>query len=311
MAPALNFQTDVVAKHRATPAAFYRALRQRGRHIYARQCVGALRNCVSARGRHCDQRLQMRGFGSQRVASRLDDAGRFLRQISGVEPNDTGQSLTVGKAGFGIHQRVGMFGRYLNMIAQHGIVPHLERGNACPFAILRLQRGDGAPPARCRITQSVERRIIARGNIAAARRLCGWREDQRARQFINQRTMPVQCRQQAQQQCGNFLPLGQFFPERTGCIQPVPQCPQIPRGTAPGHNPTQCTANIRQCRQYITQICTLAALLRQPVHQIEPVIHRAHIGKRRREIRAQHPRAGTSDRPVHRAQQASGARSLR
>src|SRR3712207_7691830 len=44
-----------------------------------------------------------------------------------VEANDSRQSLPMGEAALGAHQPVGMLGRHLDMIAEHRIVPDLER----------------------------------------------------------------------------------------------------------------------------------------------------------------------------------------
>src|SRR3546814_5429106 len=63
-------------------------------------------------------RLEMRGFGGDRVDARLGDAARGFVEVGRVEAHDTRERLAVGEARFGRHQRVGVFCGHLDMIAE-------------------------------------------------------------------------------------------------------------------------------------------------------------------------------------------------
>ena len=101
-------------------------------------------------GCNCElgQLLHMRGLGRKRVGARLDNAARFLVKFGRVEAHHACQRLTVREAAFGRHQSVGVPGRDLDMIAEHRIVPDLERRDLRRIAIAAFERGDGAASVR-------------------------------------------------------------------------------------------------------------------------------------------------------------------
>ena len=78
------------------------------------------------------QLLGVRGLGGERMRAGLDHAARFFVQLGRVEADDAGQRLAMGEAAVGRHQPVGVPGRDLDMIAEHGVVADLER--AMPVA---------------------------------------------------------------------------------------------------------------------------------------------------------------------------------
>src|ERR1700709_2217102 len=86
----------------------------------------------------------MRLLGGERVRAGLPDLKRELVQRRGVEAGDAGERLAVGEAAVRAHQRVGMFGADLDMIAEHAIVADLEAGDAGLVAVARLERSDRA-----------------------------------------------------------------------------------------------------------------------------------------------------------------------
>src|SRR3546814_17307633 len=90
-----------------------------------------------------------------------------------------------------------MLGGHLDMIAEHAVMPDLERGDAGAFAILRFERRDRLAPVARRFAQRVERMIIAFGDIAALRRVDRRRLEERTGEFLDQRPMAVASRETA------------------------------------------------------------------------------------------------------------------
>ena len=90
------------------------------------------------------QLLGMRGFGGERMRAGLDHAARFFVQFGRVEADHAGQRLAVGEAAVGRHQLVGVPRGDFDVIAEHGIVPDLERRDAGRVAVAAFERGDGA-----------------------------------------------------------------------------------------------------------------------------------------------------------------------
>src|SRR3546814_3255575 len=66
----------------------------------------------------------------------------LLVQIGGVETHHARERLAVGEAAVGLHQRVGVARGHLDMIAEDVVVADLERGDARPCAIIRLEARD-------------------------------------------------------------------------------------------------------------------------------------------------------------------------
>src|SRR3546814_15897768 len=87
----------------------------------------------------------MRGLGGERVRARLPDLERGLVQIGGVETHHARERLAVGEAAVGLHQRVGVARGHLDMIAEDVVVADLERGDARPCAVIRLERSEERP----------------------------------------------------------------------------------------------------------------------------------------------------------------------
>jgi len=115
----------------------------------------------------------------------------------------------------GLHQRIGSPCRDFDMIAEHAIVPDLERRHAGRGAKLGLQRGDRAASARAGIAQVVECGVISRRDIPPVRRFDRWRWYQRTLQQVDQAAMAAQQRCDVAEQA-----------RRIGkCIEPLPQVP--------------------------------------------------------------------------------------
>ena len=110
--------------------------------------------CGAAATASSGQLLGMRGFGGERVRAGLDDAARFLVQFGRIEADHAGERLAMGEAAVGRHQPVGVPGRHFDVIAEHRIVPDLERADAGRVAIARLERGDGAAAVRGGVAQA-------------------------------------------------------------------------------------------------------------------------------------------------------------
>ena len=79
---------------------------------------------------------------------------RLLVQVGRIEADHAGQRLAVGEAAVRRHQPVGVPGRHLDMIAEHRIVPDLQRRDAGRVAISRLERRDRPPAIRRRRAQA-------------------------------------------------------------------------------------------------------------------------------------------------------------
>ena len=157
----------------AAPIALRSALGERGGHINTRQGIGACGNGIAAGQYQRHQLFQMRRFGGQRMAASLRDADRFFMQFWRIEPHRPRHRLPMGKACPGGHQSIAMLGRHLDKIAKNGIVADFERRYARHIAITRFQLRDCLSSIAPRHPQHIQSRVIAFGDIAALRGVCG------------------------------------------------------------------------------------------------------------------------------------------
>ena len=167
MAAAFDLQARLLDDLRPAPAAFSRALGLSGRHIDPRQRRRRGGNRLARGDGFADQLLEMRLLRRQRMAARFGDAARFLVQRERIEAHRAGHRLAVGEAAVGRHQRIGVTARHLDEIAEHAVVPDLERGHPGLVAVLRFERGDRAARMGRDRAQLIERRIVALGDEAA------------------------------------------------------------------------------------------------------------------------------------------------
>jgi hypothetical protein len=146
MAALRDGKAAIRGKAGTAPIALDRALGIGSGDIQARYGLGGGGDCVAARRHRFDQFLEMRRLGGDRMAASLGDPRRLFVQLGRVEPDHARQRLPVGEAAVRRHQRIAMLGRHLDMIAEHAIVPDLERGDPGFRTIAGLKRGDRLPP---------------------------------------------------------------------------------------------------------------------------------------------------------------------
>ena len=115
------------------------------------------------------QLLHVRRFSGQRMSPGFDHPPRLLVQLWRVETNDAGERLAMREAAVGRHQSVGMPRRDFDVIAEHGIVPDLERRDSGQLAVPVLERGNCPATIRRGRPQGIERGVIALGDVAALR----------------------------------------------------------------------------------------------------------------------------------------------
>ena len=79
-----------------------------------------------------------------------------------------------------------MPGGHLDVIAEDGIVPDLERGDAGRLAVAAFEFGDGAAAVVRGRAEAVELGVVALGNEPALGRVERGRGDQSAAEFVDQ-----------------------------------------------------------------------------------------------------------------------------
>ena len=282
---------------------------ERGGDVEAREHVAARGDRFAARDGGVGQRFEMRQLGGDGVNARLRHAARRLVQIRRVEADDPRERLAVGKARFGCHQRIGMFRRHLDMIAEHAVVADLERGDAGAVAILRLQRGNRLAPVARGFAQRVERMIIALGDIAALRRIDRRRFDQRAGQLVDERAMTVESRQQPREQRRQAGTLRQALAQQPRAAQRIAKLGEVARPPAPRDEAAERTPRVGQRAERGAEIAAPQRIARETVDKVEPVEDRGLVGERAREIVGEQARARRGHRAVDRAEQAAIARA--
>ena len=197
--------------------------------------------------------------------------------------------------------------RHLDMIAEHAVVPDLERGDAGARAVVRLQRGDRAPPARAGVAQIVERGVIAFGDIAALRShrsaARGPARGSAGRSARRGRAVAARVRRAA---AGGVAIRSSRSPSRHAPSSPSRNCPRsrgLPRPAASRPSARPISAQPAQRR---AQRCRASALSStQQLHQIEPRLDRARVHQRRADIGGEQPRARARHGAVDRVEQAA------
>src|SRR3546814_16439127 len=111
---------------------------ERSGDVDAREYVARRGDRLAATDRGVGERLEMRGFGGDRVDARLGDAARGFVEVGRVEAHDTPERLAVGEARFRRPPRVGRFYGHPDMITEPALVADLERGHARQVPILRF-----------------------------------------------------------------------------------------------------------------------------------------------------------------------------
>ena len=172
-------------------------------------------------------------------AARLDHPARLGMQVGRIEPHHPGQGLAVGEAAVRHHQPVGVARGDFDMVAEHRIVPDLQRRDPGRVAILCLQRRNRPPPVAARAAKSVQCGVIPLGDITALGRVDRRLGHQRDPQPVGQPRMPAQIRQQRTKQWRTLLFSLKLFPQLRRAPQPVAQLGQVPRSPAARHQPAQ------------------------------------------------------------------------
>ena len=181
-----NYDTDIFQPLIAAPPALGGALSLSCCNIDPRERRCGRGDCLARGHDLADQLFEMRILGRQRVPAGFGDAAGLLVQRKRIEAHRAGHRLAMGEAAFGGHQRVGVARGHLDEIAEHAVMPDLERGHARLVAVLRLKRGDGAAGVRRDQPQLVERGVVALGDEAALAALGRRRRHERARQQVGQ-----------------------------------------------------------------------------------------------------------------------------
>ena len=117
----------------------------------------------------------------------------------------------------------------------------LERRDAGLGAELRLQRGDRAAAPGTGVAQIVQRRVVARRDIAAVRRLDRGGGDERAGEQVDQRAVAAQVRHDLSEQHGAApQPVG----ESPCAVKTVAKLAEVARGAATGDEAAEGAADI-------------------------------------------------------------------
>ena len=115
----------------------------------------------------------MRPLQSQRPVGGAVDAALEFAQFDRREAHRAGQSLPVDER---LGQALRAPRRHFDVIAEHVVVAHLERGDVGGRAVARLQGANQAPALVAQGHRLVERRVVTAGDDAAvghARRRAG------------------------------------------------------------------------------------------------------------------------------------------
>ena len=167
----VEFEARLIDQRGQAPLAFGRALGIARGDVEPGDGVGGGGDARRGGDGQGGQFLGVGGLGGERVRAGLDHAARLAVEVGRIEAHHPGQGLAVGEAAVGGHQPVGVARGDFDMIAEHGVVADLERGDAGRLAVARFKRGDGAAAVAADVAQRVERGVIAFGDIAALGRV--------------------------------------------------------------------------------------------------------------------------------------------
>ena len=204
MASRLQLETRLIGELRKDPIVFGSTKRMAGCDIDARNCLGGCGDLRSrAHGQRC-QLLRVRGLGCQPMRASLDHSRRFLMKLRRIEAHDPSERLAMSEAAVRRHQPVGVLRRDLDMIAEHGVVPDLQRADPGRITVARFECRNRAASVRSGVTERIQRRIVAFRDVAAFRRIDGRRFDQSRAQPVDQRAVAAEERQERVEQARPF-----------------------------------------------------------------------------------------------------------
>src|SRR3546814_9006478 len=89
MAAAADVEAGLVGKVGTAPIVAHRMVGERSGDVDAREYVARRGDRLAATDRGVGERLEMRGFGGDRVDARLGDAARGFVEVGRVEAHDT------------------------------------------------------------------------------------------------------------------------------------------------------------------------------------------------------------------------------
>lgn len=148
-------------------------------------------------------------------------------QCKRVETHRPGHGLAVGETAVGSHQRIAMARGHLDKIAQHPIVPDLQRGDPGIGAVFRLQRGNRAARIARDLPQLIKRMVKSGGNKAALSAFGRRAGHKRTRKMIGKLPMPRKARQEVIEEQGPLSAHSKQIKDPSGFDQTIAQLTQI------------------------------------------------------------------------------------
>ena len=246
MASAFHVENRIIGQAGTAPFTVARPFSLTDGHVDPRQRVRRSCNRLARFDDLPRQFLEMGFLGSQRMRSGLRDPTGFLMQAHRIEAHGARHGLTVRKAAFGSHQGIAMPGGDFDEIAQHLVMPDLQRRDARVFAILALQCRNGAARISARLAQCVERVIVALRDVAPLGPLGRRNWHERARQRIDQSAMPAQRVGGLCHQRGHVGGLRDELLQLACAREPIPDLAQVARTSAACDHAAKCTRDVGQ-----------------------------------------------------------------
>ena len=169
MAAAFDDETMTVVDVRPRVIALGGKMRERAGDIEAAERLGAFLDRGALRDDAGSEPLENLEFEPERAVGGAGDLGFQFAQFGGGEAHLAGQRLAVdeGRVERRGQQLVAVLGGDLDEIAEHVVVPDLERADAGFLGIARLQGGDHAAGFVAQRARLVEARVVAFAHEAA------------------------------------------------------------------------------------------------------------------------------------------------
>ncbi len=262
---------------------------------------------LCARGRDgCGEALEDFEFQPERAVGRIGDLGLKLAELRRGEAHLAGERLAMDEAGVErrSEQLLAVLRRDVDEIAEHVVVPDLQRADAGRLGVAHLQRGDDAARFVAQRARLVERALAARAHEAAVAL--------ERRQFVGEcagklgrdgRIGPPQCGRRLRDLVRHDRKRREPCRKLGRGRDAVADAGEIARPAAADDKPRQRAGEIGRRLEPLAHFGAQAAVAREHRDGVEPARDLLRIGERRGEPLRQQPRAGRRHGAVDGGQQ--------
>ena len=283
------------------------------RHVDLGNRGGGGGDVVRARRRLADQIVEQLELHRQRAVRGARDPVGEVGKLRRREPHRAGHRLAVDEPVVA-EQPLAAIGTDFDEIPEHVVVLDLERGDAGPVRVLRLQGADEAPALVAQRMLFVERGDVAAGDEAAVAREQGQVGGERAGQPVDEHVVDAEAGDRVGEavgkRCQSSGTVGEVRPQGIGGAQRVAQRGEVARTAAADAQAPERALDVAATGKQIAY--RFARLVRgdEERHHVEPHGNGCRVGRGSGEARREQTSAGRRSRAVHDVEKAAAATAV-